>query len=135
MNENRTSITTMYIENTSSSPSKTEKLVVKYIEEFLGNRRDIRISTNTYIDGFKLDILLICNENHNYKMINIEVDGPSHDISNTKHFMKLRDELLRNKYNMSIIRIPLRIHGTYLTTLELKDNIFKILSIEVIIYD
>jgi len=106
MNENRTSITTMYIENTSSSPSKTEKLVVKYIEEFLGNRRDIRISTNTYIDGFKLDILLICNEKHNYKMINIEVDGPSHDISSTKHFMKLRDELLINKYNMSITRIP-----------------------------
>ena len=114
MNENR--ISTTHIENTSSSSGKKEKLVVNYIEEFLGNRNDIRISTNTYKDGFELDILLICNEKHNHKMINIEVDGPSHDISNTKYFMKLRDELLRNKYDISIIRIPLRIYGTYLTT-------------------
>ena len=79
-----------------------------------------------HIDGFELDILLH-NKADNIQ-INIEVDGPSHEIKNKRNFIKIRDELLSIKYHINIIRIPLLINGRYQTEDELRKYTLKILQ-------
>ena len=106
--------------------SSTENFIGNYMKIALKDNEHIVIEFNSDIDGFELDILLKVVNNNN-KMINIEVDGPSHHIRNSKIFMKTRDELLRTKYGMDLIRISLLQNGRYLTNSELEITILKIL--------
>jgi hypothetical protein len=104
-----------------------EELIHKYIQKVLIKDKDhIHIQSNIDIDGFELDILLQNKDNN--KQINIEVDGPSHVIKNKRSFIKIRDELLRTKHNIEIIRIPLLINGRNQTEDELKRYTSKILQ-------
>jgi hypothetical protein len=112
--------------NTTYISGYKEELVRKYIQKVLKDKDHIDIQSNIDIDGFELDILLQNKDNN--KQINIEVDGPSHDIKNKRSFIKIRDELLRNKHNIEIIRIPLLINGRYQTEDELRIYTFKILQ-------
>ena len=108
--------------------SYKENFIGNYMKTALKDNEHIVIEFNSDIDGFELDILLkIANKNNN-KMINVEVDGPSHEMKNSRIFMKTRDELLHSKYDMEIIRISLLQNDRYLTKSELEISTLNILK-------
>lgn len=60
---------------------------------------DQKFTTNTIVDGFRLEFKF---DNLN---LNIELDGPTHRFPSRFRFDMLRDEYLRNKIKLNVVRI------------------------------
>eukprot|EP01041_Mallomonas_annulata_P007242 gene7242-14775_t len=101
LNERRVEVVSS---NYKSTSSRVERRVADLVSQILSSQSQCTVSVNEFLFGFEADVVMRLE---NGKIVNLEVDGPTHDYPSRKRFCSLRDDLLREK-NVRVVRLGTR---------------------------
>ena len=99
-----------------NTTSATERVFYDHIDNYIQqhNHQDrMSVHSNEMVDGFSTDLLIRVHCSSPSKevrsvLLNIEIDGPSHQFPRKKRFMELRDGFLKQVHGIDTRRIALQ---------------------------
>jgi len=114
LNELLTTYQNNFIQNENEELSSHEKNKQDKLEKSLKDFKNIKISMNQFILGYSYDILIEIHDSideeiksqRDYKIIDVEIDGPNHLTNRSKHYGNIRDKYLQS-HEIMVLRYDL----------------------------
>ena len=90
-----------------SKRSKAEKRYSSLAFKSVVDMSGVSVSCNEHVGAFEADLIFRL-EASNWKAINVEIDGPSHEHNiNKMRFLGMRDRYIRETMGMEVVRVRL----------------------------